>query len=100
MFARADIYWLGMDENVWPNPAYPSKGRIREAMAITVAMGGNTIRCHTLGARYVRSPGGIRGWELMDRFLQHWDSTERMAEERADEQRCCECCVARSRSES
>ncbi|GAA5898520.1 uncharacterized protein JCM6883_003341 [Sporobolomyces salmoneus] len=44
-----NIYWLGLDENVWPSPSYPDKGRIREAMAATVAMGGNTIRSHTLG---------------------------------------------------
>ncbi|KAM0754756.1 glycoside hydrolase [Meredithblackwellia eburnea MCA 4105] len=44
-----NIYWLGLDENVIPNPSYPDKGRVREAMAITVAMGGNTIRSHTLG---------------------------------------------------
>ena len=42
-----NIYWLGLDENV--GIAYPSKQRIREAMAMTVAMGGNTIRAHTLG---------------------------------------------------
>lgn len=46
-----DIYWLGLDENVSPSPSYPDKGRIREAMAATVAMGGNTIRSHTLGVR-------------------------------------------------
>ncbi|CDR37878.1 RHTO0S03e00562g1_1 [Rhodotorula toruloides] len=44
-----NIYWLGLDENVYPSPSYPSHGRIREAMAITVALGGNTIRSHTLG---------------------------------------------------
>ncbi|KAL8286423.1 hypothetical protein RQP46_004440 [Phenoliferia psychrophenolica] len=44
-----NIYWLGLDENVVPNPSYPDKGRVREAMAIVVAMGGNTIRSHTLG---------------------------------------------------
>ncbi|GAA6019404.1 hypothetical protein JCM11491_004817 [Sporobolomyces phaffii] len=44
-----NIYWLGLDENVYPSPSYPDKGRIREAMAATVAMGGNTIRSHTLG---------------------------------------------------
>lgn len=62
------MYWLGLDENVVPNPSYPSKQRIREAMAIAVAMGqcyikrcsvsqaksgaftgANTIRAHTLG---------------------------------------------------
>ncbi|GAA5858364.1 hypothetical protein JCM1840_001167 [Sporobolomyces johnsonii] len=48
-----NIYWLGLDENVIPNPSYPAKGRIREAMAATVAMGGNTVRSHTLGIRRV-----------------------------------------------
>ncbi|BGO96958.1 hypothetical protein NBRC10513v2_002556 [Rhodotorula toruloides] len=47
-----NIYWLGLDENVYPSPSYPSHGRIREAMAITVALGGNTIRSHTLGISY------------------------------------------------
>ncbi|TNY24545.1 glycoside hydrolase superfamily [Rhodotorula diobovata] len=44
-----NIYWLGLDENVNWKVTYPSKQRVREAMAITVAMGGNTIRSHTLG---------------------------------------------------
>ncbi|GAA5910192.1 hypothetical protein JCM8208_006754 [Rhodotorula glutinis] len=44
-----NIYWLGLDENVNWQVSYPSKQRVREAMAITVAMGGNTIRSHTLG---------------------------------------------------
>lgn len=48
---RLDIYWLGLDENVDWTVSYPSRGRIREAMAISVAMGANTIRSHTLGVR-------------------------------------------------
>ncbi|GAA6014735.1 hypothetical protein JCM8202_001643 [Rhodotorula sphaerocarpa] len=44
-----NIYWLGLDENVDWTVSYPSRGRIREAMAISVAMGANTIRSHTLG---------------------------------------------------
>lgn len=48
-----DIYWLGLDENVNNAVSYPGKSRIREAMAMTVAMGGNTIRSHTLGVRCV-----------------------------------------------
>ncbi|KAK4058341.1 hypothetical protein OIO90_000499 [Microbotryomycetes sp. JL221] len=44
-----NIYWLGLDENVSPSPSYPSRGRVREAMAIAVAMGANTVRSHTLG---------------------------------------------------
>lgn len=47
----ADIYWLGLEENVIPSPSYPDKGRVREAMAQSVAMGANTIRAHTLGIR-------------------------------------------------
>lgn len=55
----ANIYWLGLDENVTPpkgepyyeplKASYPSKGRITEAMAIIKAMGGTMIRAHTLG---------------------------------------------------
>lgn len=44
-----NIYWLGLAENDGEGPSYPSQGRVREAMAIVVAMGGNTIRAHTLG---------------------------------------------------
>ncbi|GAA5869600.1 hypothetical protein JCM3774_005491 [Rhodotorula dairenensis] len=44
-----NIYWLGLDENVNWTPSYPSHGRIREAMAISVAMGATTVRAHTLG---------------------------------------------------
>lgn len=50
-----DIYWLGLDENVIPNPSYPDRGRVREAFAIAVAMGANTVRAHTLGVRYVQN---------------------------------------------
>lgn len=42
-----NIYWLGLDENV--GIAWPSKQRVREALAIAVAMGANTVRAHTLG---------------------------------------------------
>jgi mannan endo-1,4-beta-mannosidase len=55
----ANIYWLGLDENVIPpkgepfyepfNASYPTKGRITEAMAMIKAMGGTMIRGHTLG---------------------------------------------------
>ncbi|KAI5481657.1 mannan endo-1,4-beta-mannosidase, glycoside hydrolase family 5 protein [Pseudohyphozyma bogoriensis] len=44
-----NIYWLGLDENVVPNPSYPDQGRVREAFAIAAAMGANTVRSHTLG---------------------------------------------------
>ncbi|KAL1873830.1 hypothetical protein VTK73DRAFT_714 [Phialemonium thermophilum] len=55
----ANVYWLGLDENVEPpggepyyaplRASYPTKGRISEAMAIVRAMGGTVIRSHTLG---------------------------------------------------
>lgn len=38
-----------MDENVQPNPSYPSKSRVREALAMLVALGGNVARCMTCG---------------------------------------------------
>ncbi|GAA5973883.1 hypothetical protein JCM11641_001199 [Rhodosporidiobolus odoratus] len=44
-----NIYWLCSDENVAPLGAPPDKGRIREALAIAVAMGANTIRTLTCG---------------------------------------------------
>ncbi|GAA5830082.1 hypothetical protein JCM11251_006867 [Rhodosporidiobolus azoricus] len=44
-----NIYWLCSDENDKPWAAPPDKGRVREAMAIAVAMGANTIRVHTCG---------------------------------------------------
>ncbi|KAH8884541.1 glycoside hydrolase [Thozetella sp. PMI_491] len=54
-----NVYWLGLDENVTPpqgepydpstKASYPNKGRITEAMAIIKAMGGTSIRAHTLG---------------------------------------------------
>ncbi|GJN94537.1 hypothetical protein Rhopal_007620-T1 [Rhodotorula paludigena] len=45
----ADIYWLCQDENVSPFGYYTDKGRVREALAIAVAMGANTVRLHTCG---------------------------------------------------
>ncbi|GAA97977.1 hypothetical protein E5Q_04657 [Mixia osmundae IAM 14324] len=45
----ANIYWLGLEENVQPSPSYPDRSRVLQAMAIMVAMGGNTIRAATLG---------------------------------------------------
>ncbi|KDE09115.1 hypothetical protein MVLG_00830 [Microbotryum lychnidis-dioicae p1A1 Lamole] len=44
-----NIYWLGQDENVQPNPAWPSQSRVLEVMAIAATMGANTIRSTTLG---------------------------------------------------
>ncbi|OIW35427.1 glycoside hydrolase, partial [Coniochaeta ligniaria NRRL 30616] len=55
----ANVYWLGLDENVTPpkgepyyaplKASYPTKGRITEVMAVIQAMGGTMIRAHTLG---------------------------------------------------
>lgn len=44
-----NIYWLCQDENYGPKGSYTDKGRIREALAIAVAMGANTIRAHSCG---------------------------------------------------
>ena len=53
----ANVYWLGIDENVVPPPgqpyaapaSYPTKGRITEIMETLVTMGAHTIRSQTLG---------------------------------------------------
>lgn len=55
----ANVYWLGLDENVIPpagepfyspsNASYPTLGRITEAMNTLVTMGAKTIRSQTLG---------------------------------------------------
>jgi mannan endo-1,4-beta-mannosidase len=55
----ANVYWLGLDENVIPpagepfyepfNASYPTLGRITEVMNTLVTMGAKTIRSHTLG---------------------------------------------------
>ncbi|KAK0734872.1 glycoside hydrolase superfamily [Lasiosphaeria miniovina] len=55
----ANVYWLGLDENVTPasgepyyaplKASYPTKGRTTEIMAVVKAMGGTAIRAHTLG---------------------------------------------------
>ncbi|KAG0649670.1 hypothetical protein D0Z07_3947 [Hyphodiscus hymeniophilus] len=55
----ANVYWLGLDENVVPpagqpfyapfNASYPSKGRTVEIMATLVTMGAKLIRSQTLG---------------------------------------------------
>ncbi|KAI5862155.1 glycoside hydrolase family 5 protein [Durotheca rogersii] len=54
-----NVYWLGLDENVVPpvgepyyaptKASYPTKERITEVMATVLALGGTTIRSHTLG---------------------------------------------------
>ena len=55
----ANVYWLGLDENVIPpkgqpfyakfNASYPTKGRITEVMNTLNTMGARTIRSQTLG---------------------------------------------------
>jgi mannan endo-1,4-beta-mannosidase len=55
----ANVYWLGLDQNVIPPPgqpfyasynaSYPTKGRITEIMNTLNVMGANVIRSHTLG---------------------------------------------------
>ncbi|GAA5940708.1 hypothetical protein JCM10213_004294 [Rhodosporidiobolus nylandii] len=65
-----NIYWLGLDENVNSQVSYPGKTRIREAMAMTVAMGGNTIRSHTLGVSKTLWPKAYQtneaAWDTID----------------------------------
>ncbi|KAF2496173.1 glycoside hydrolase [Lophium mytilinum] len=55
----ANVYWLGLDENVIPpagspfyaplNASYPTKGRITEIMSTVAVLGGRTVRSQTLG---------------------------------------------------
>lgn len=55
----ANVYWLGLDENVTPpkgepyyaplKASYPTPGRITEVMATLVMMGAHLIRSQTLG---------------------------------------------------
>ncbi|KAH8747880.1 glycoside hydrolase superfamily [Hyaloscypha finlandica] len=55
----ANVYWLGLDENVIPpkgepfyaplNASYPTKGRTTEVMNTLVMMGATLMRVHTLG---------------------------------------------------
>lgn len=55
----ANVYWLGLDENVVPpagqpfyapfNASYPTKGRITEVMNTLNTLGARTIRSQTLG---------------------------------------------------
>ncbi|KAH8808112.1 glycoside hydrolase [Xylogone sp. PMI_703] len=55
----ANVYWLGLDENVIPPPgspfyppfnaSYPTHGRITEAMKTLVTIGARLIRSQTLG---------------------------------------------------
>lgn len=55
----ANVYWLGLDENVIPPPgepfyepfnaSYPTLGRITEVMSTLVTLGARLIRSQTLG---------------------------------------------------
>lgn len=47
-FAGANIYWLGLDENVG-GVAYPTPFRIDDALATAAEMGATVVRSHTLG---------------------------------------------------
>ena len=53
-FAGANLYWLGLDENVvnettGSNVAYPTDFRIDDGLATAAEMGANVVRAHTLG---------------------------------------------------
>ncbi|KAF2657529.1 glycoside hydrolase family 5 protein [Lophiostoma macrostomum CBS 122681] len=83
----ANIYWLGLDENVIPPPStppapfyaplnasYPTRGRITEAMSTVKIMGATTVRSQTLGVS-VGNPLSVMpklgevnegAWESMD----------------------------------
>jgi mannan endo-1,4-beta-mannosidase len=64
----ANVYWLGLDENVTPpanqpfyaplNASHPTKGRTTEVMNTLVSLGAKLIRAHTLGVS-VGNPLGL-----------------------------------------
>jgi mannan endo-1,4-beta-mannosidase len=47
-FGGANIYWLGLDENVG-GIAYPTRFRITDALLTAKEMGASVIRCQTCG---------------------------------------------------
>ena len=47
-FAGANMYWLGLDENVG-GVDYPTQYRVNDAMATAREMGATVVRSHTLG---------------------------------------------------
>lgn len=47
-FSGANIYWLGLDENVY-GISYPTHFRIDDALATAQEMGETVVRSHTLG---------------------------------------------------
>lgn len=49
-FSGANIYWLGLDENVPPGTiAVPTPFRVDDALTTAVGMGARAVRSHTLG---------------------------------------------------
>ncbi len=51
-FAGANLYWLGLDDNIRDSgglPTYPTKARIDNGLKAAVAAGFTVIRSHTLG---------------------------------------------------
>ncbi|GAA5863400.1 hypothetical protein JCM3774_005279 [Rhodotorula dairenensis] len=73
----ANVYWLGLDENVEPSPSYPAKSRVLEAFAVAAAMGATTVRSQTLGisvgtrksienALNTFKPDGDPAWDALD----------------------------------
>mmetsp|Transcript_26365 Transcript_26365/g.66297 ORF Transcript_26365/g.66297 Transcript_26365/m.66297 type:complete len:455 (+) Transcript_26365:112-1476(+) len=57
-FSGANIYWLGLDENVG-GVRYPTEFRVRDALATAREMGASVVRSHTLGI----STGNVRSFE-------------------------------------
>ncbi len=47
-FAGANMYWLGLDENVG-GVAYPTQYRVNDALTTAREMGATVVRSHTLG---------------------------------------------------
>lgn len=73
-FAGANIYWLGVDENLPPSPSYPTPFRVDDALSTAVLMGATVVRAHTCGIS-VGSPPMVE--PVLDRFnetaLRHVD---------------------------
>jgi hypothetical protein len=76
----ANVYWLGLDENVIPPPgqpfyakfnaSYPTLGRITEAMNTLATMGARTIRSQTLGVSVGYVYPLLKERRLTHHFLQ------------------------------
>ncbi len=47
-FAGANVYWLGLDENV-DGVDYPTHFRVNDALTAAETMGATVVRSHTLG---------------------------------------------------